>query len=150
MHNFQVYWISLYMFRRSFRSSSGVQECTHTIRYMSYRLADYLLAGSCPLASSQLTCMTYTWWCVYSLELLMMDGKTSETCRVIFNKLENCASSWVYYRNISRCTVLWTSSFRTCVTYCNDGSYAKKDIVCKVRSTQQGDMTCIKTLMESM
>jgi hypothetical protein len=31
---------------------------------------------------------------MYSLEFLMMDGKT---CRVIFNKLENCASSWFYY-----------------------------------------------------
>ena len=41
-----------------------------------------LLAGtrwnsiSCPLASSKLTSMTYTLCCVYSLELLMMDGKT--------------------------------------------------------------------------
>jgi len=25
-------------------------------------------------------------------------------CRVIFNKLENCAFSWFYCRNISRCT----------------------------------------------
>jgi hypothetical protein len=30
---------------------------------------------SCPLASRQLTCMMYNWCCVYSLELLMMDGK---------------------------------------------------------------------------
>jgi len=37
---------------------------------MSYRLV------GCLLASSQLTCMTYTWCCVYSLELLMMEGKT--------------------------------------------------------------------------
>jgi len=36
---------------------------------------------------------------MYSLELLVMDGKTSKTCKVIFNKLENCASSWFYYRN---------------------------------------------------
>jgi hypothetical protein len=35
--------------------------------------------------------------------------RPSETCRVIFNKLENCASSWFYYRNISRCMVTWTS-----------------------------------------
>ena len=46
MHNFQVYWISLYMFRRSFRPSSGVQDCTHSIRYMSYSLVDCLLAGT--------------------------------------------------------------------------------------------------------
>ena len=31
---------------------------------------------SCPLASSHRTCMTYTWCCMYSLRLLMMDGKT--------------------------------------------------------------------------
>jgi hypothetical protein len=34
---------------------------------------------------------------------------TPQRCRVIFNKLENCASSWFYYRNISRCMVTWTS-----------------------------------------
>ena len=100
---------------------------------MSYRLVDCLLAGtrwnessiSCPLASSQLTCMTYTWCCLYSLELLMMDGKT-ETCRVIFNKLENCASGWFYCRNISRCKVRWTHERKSrqyygmCIKYsCN-------------------------------
>ena len=83
----------------SFRPSSGVQDCTHSIRYMSYSL----------LASSQLTFMTYNWGYLYSLELLMMDGKTSETWRVIFNKLENYASGWFYYRNISRCTIPWPS-----------------------------------------
>jgi len=31
---------------------------------------------SCPLASSQLPCATNTWCCVYSFEILMMDGKT--------------------------------------------------------------------------
>ena len=30
----------------SFRPSSGVQDCTHSIRYMSYRLVDCLLAGT--------------------------------------------------------------------------------------------------------
>ena len=45
MHNFRVYWISLYMFR-SFRLSSGVQDCTYSVRYMSYRLVDCLLAGT--------------------------------------------------------------------------------------------------------
>jgi len=63
-------------FGRSFLPSSGVQDCIHSIRYMSYRFADCMLAGICPLACSQLTCMTYTWCCMYSLELLMMEGKT--------------------------------------------------------------------------
>jgi len=43
---------------------------------------------SCLLASSQRTCMTYTWSCMYSLGLLMMDEGTSKTCRAIFSKLE--------------------------------------------------------------
>ena len=80
MHNFRVYWISLCCFGRSFHPSSGVQGCTYIIKYMSYRFVDYLLAGmnsiSYPLASSQRICMTYTWRCMYSLGLLMMDGKT--------------------------------------------------------------------------
>ena len=45
-------------FGRSFRPSSGVQDCTHSTRYMSYMLVDCLLAGtrwnfSWPLACSQ-------------------------------------------------------------------------------------------------
>ena len=67
---------------------------------------------SFPLASSHRTCMV--WCCMYSLRLPMMDGKTSETCRLLLqNKinLRYCASSWFYYRNILRCTVLQTSDF---------------------------------------
>jgi len=33
-------------FGRSFRPSSGVLDCTHSISYMSYSLADCLLAGT--------------------------------------------------------------------------------------------------------
>ena len=33
-------------FGRSFRPSSGVQDCTHSISYMSYKLVDCLLAGT--------------------------------------------------------------------------------------------------------
>jgi len=33
-------------FGRSFRPSPGVQDCTHRIRYMSYRLVDRLLTGT--------------------------------------------------------------------------------------------------------
>ena len=61
-------------FGRSFRPSSGVLDSTNSIGYMSYWLVDCLLAGtrrkcssiSCPLASSQLTSMTYTMLCVLS------------------------------------------------------------------------------------
>jgi hypothetical protein len=68
-------------FGRSLRPSSGVQDCTYSIRYMSNRLAGCLLAGtrwncSSKQAVSQLINMTYTRCCVYCLELLMMDGNT--------------------------------------------------------------------------
>ena len=54
-------------FGRSFRLSSGILDCTYSVRYMSHRFVDCLLAGSCPLASSQRICMTYTWRCNYIL-----------------------------------------------------------------------------------
>ena len=43
-----------------------------------------------------------SWWCT---------EKLSETCRVSFQKQiwEISASSWFYYKNLSRCTVTWTS-----------------------------------------
>ena len=44
-------------------------------RYTSYRLC-WLLASLITLASSQQTCMTYTYCCVYSARLLMMDRDT--------------------------------------------------------------------------
>ena len=85
--------------------------------YMSYRFADSLRAGLgrsvlILLASCQQTCMTYTvavcivknsWWWTEEL---------SETCRVLFQKQiwEIGASSWFYYKNLSRCTVTWTSN----------------------------------------
>ena len=94
-------------------------DCTHSIRYMSYMFVDYLLAGtrwssiSCPLVNSQRTCMTYTWCCVYSLRT-PDDGRKdrpnqAEWCSI---NSKNCASSWFYYRNISRCTVAWTSNLK--------------------------------------
>ena len=69
----------------------------------------FRLAGTrwnCPLASSQITCMIYTCYCVYSLELLMMDGKTVRKTQSDIKKTRKlCASSWCYYRNISGCAV---------------------------------------------
>ena len=64
----------------------------------------------------QQTCMTYTiavctvknsWWWTEEL---------SETCRISFRKWiwEISASSWFIIRNLSRCTVTWTSN--TCVS----------------------------------
>ena len=113
-----MFGIKLYMFRtvpvsiiRSF-SLYTQQWC------MSYKFAGSLRAGSgrnsvlILLASCQQTCMTYTivvctvknsWWWTQEL---------SETCRVLFQTLiwEISASSWFYYKNLSRCTVTWTSN----------------------------------------
>jgi len=69
------------------------------------------------LASCQQTCMAYTiavctvknsWWCTQEL---------SETCRALFQKLiwEISASSLFYYKNLSRCTVTWTSNYYNCL-----------------------------------
>jgi len=60
---------------------------------------------------TQQTCMTYTitvctvktpWWWTEEL---------SETSRVLFQIYiwEISASSWFYYKNLSRCTITWTS-----------------------------------------
>jgi len=107
-------------FGRSFHSSEEGENCTYSIRYISYRFC------GCLLASTQRTCMTDTWCCMYSLLLLMIDGKTSETCRMLFqNKLNlrYCASGWFYYRNILWCTVLQMSNMylrlTCCWFYCN-------------------------------
>jgi len=46
-------------FRRFFRPSSGAQNCTYSVRYLS----------------DQYCYLTNTWSCMCSFELLMMDGK---------------------------------------------------------------------------
>ena len=73
--------------------------------YMSYRFADSLRAGS----GRNVLILTYTiavctvknsWWWTEEL---------SETCRVLFQKYiwEISATSRFYYKNLSRCTVIW-------------------------------------------
>jgi len=98
--------------------------------YMSYRLqlqfasrirkelSSSVQSRSCSQACQQ-TCVTYTigvctvknsWW---------WTEEVSETCRVLFQKLiwEISASSWFYYRNLSRRTITWTPNF--CLFYRN-------------------------------
>ena len=96
MHNFWVYWISLYVFRTVFpsiiRSSRlYIQHQVYVIQ-VSWLLASghemertvwHMLDAVCTVLNS--------WWWM---------ERQSETCRVIFNKLENCASNWFYYRNM--------------------------------------------------
>ena len=58
----RVYWISLYMFRTVFLSIiRNLRLYTQNQVYVIQERS----STSCPLASSQLTCMTYTWCCVY-------------------------------------------------------------------------------------
>ena len=47
--------------------------------------------------------MKNSWW---------WTGELSETCTVLFRKeiWEISATSWFYYKNLSRCTVTWTSN----------------------------------------
>jgi len=105
MHNFRVYWISLYMFRMVFpsiiRSPRLYIQHQVYVTQVCWLLASWNKILSL-LASSQNNCVTYTWCCMYSLGLWWWTERPSETCRAIFNKLENCASSWFYYRNISK------------------------------------------------
>jgi hypothetical protein len=87
MHQFLKLFISKQhctCFGRSFRPSSGVQDCTYSNRHMSNRYGSLVASGnemelssiSFPLAAGISSCLTYACCCMYSLEHLMMDGKT--------------------------------------------------------------------------
>jgi hypothetical protein len=48
------------------------------------------------------TVLRYSWWWTVDMP---------ETCRILCQiNLRNGASSWLYYKNMSRCTVLWMSN----------------------------------------
>jgi len=49
--------------------------------------------------------------CVYSKKLLVMDRETVWNMYILFQKQiwEISVSGWFYYKNLSRCTVTWTS-----------------------------------------
>ena len=59
-------------FRWFFRPSSGAQNCTYSVRYLSDRYCYLLLAAR--LAAGSSIGLTNTWRCMCSFELLMMDG----------------------------------------------------------------------------
>ena len=100
-------------FGRSFRPSSEVQDCTYSVRNMSYRFVDYLLAGtrwnSITCASKQSTNVYDIFLTLYVQSWIPDDGRKDRPKYVerysINSEKKNCASSWFYYRNISRCTV---------------------------------------------
>ena len=87
-------------FRRFFRPSSGAQNCTYSVRYLSDRYCHLPLA--CLPAGSSIG-LTNTWNCMCNFEFLMMDGKTRlkhvERLTEI-NKLWTVASCWLYSVNI--------------------------------------------------
>jgi hypothetical protein len=71
MHNFRVYWISLYMFQTVFPSiirSSRLytQRHVYIIQVSWLHLSGHCSSISCPLACSQRSCMTYLMLCVQS------------------------------------------------------------------------------------
>jgi len=87
-------------FGRSFRPSSGAQDCSYSNRHMLNSCCYLLLAGmrwnsmssiSSPQAAGSSSCLTYACCCMYSLELLMMDGKTiwNMQCFTRINNLRN-------------------------------------------------------------
>ena len=90
-------------FGRSFCPSSGVPRL-----YIQHQV--YVIQVSWLLASKQSTNQydIYLMLCLQSWKSWWWTERPSETCRVIFNKLENCVSSWFYYRNthtpINECT----------------------------------------------
>jgi len=66
-------------FGRSFRPSSGAQDCTYSNRNMSNSCCYLLLVRTrwnSPLAAGSSSYLTYACCFTCSLELLMMDGKT--------------------------------------------------------------------------
>ena len=70
-HNLFIFVRRSTCFRRFFRPSSGAQNCTYSVRPILLPAASlaWLAAGSS-------IGLTYTWRCMCSFELLMMDGKT--------------------------------------------------------------------------
>jgi len=68
---YQIYFILEWhstCFRRSFHPSSGVQDCTYSNQI--------LLSACLQVQAESGICLTDACCCMYSLELLMMDGKT--------------------------------------------------------------------------
>jgi len=103
------------MFRTASLSIIRSQHCTHSNRYMSYRFWWLLANGILTLlASSQ-----HNLYDIYLLLCTALDSwrwmeKLSETCWVLFQKKiwDISASRLFYYKNTSRCKVLWMS--KTC------------------------------------
>ena len=103
--------------------SSGVFHCTHSNRYMSYRFADSLWAGSGWNWVSSWSCSCAVCKPVWHIPLLCVQWKTPDdgqrNCpnHVEFhskNKFEKLLHLVCFIiRNLTRCTVTWTSNLQS-------------------------------------
>ena len=84
MHQFLkfIFGIKFYMFRTVLLSIIWSFSLYTQQWYMSYRFADSLRAGS-----SQQTCMTYTYCCVYNEKLQVMDRGTVRNMQSFIPKI---------------------------------------------------------------
>jgi len=81
MHQFLkfiFFGTTLYMFRTVFPSI--IRSSRLYIQHQVYGIQVSRLLAS---KQTSVSVLTYTWCCMYSLELLMMDRKTVRTCRVL-------------------------------------------------------------------
>ena len=119
---FWVYWISLYMFRTVFPAI--IRSPRLYIQRQVYVIQVFSLLASGPemelhdfhlgTASKQSTNLWNIYLTLYVQSRTPDDGRKDRPKRVVSYSInsKNCASSWFYYRNISRCTVPWTSNLQ--------------------------------------
>jgi len=114
-------------FGRSFRPSSGVQDCTYSNRHMSNRYCCLPASGyEMELIPASKQTVVSVWHMPVAVCTVLNSSwwteRPSETCRVLFqNKIiwYIDVSGWFYYRNILPCTALWASKIFSCFLLVN-------------------------------
>jgi len=71
-----LYDIYLILYVQSWTPDDGRKDRPKHVEWYSINSKSCASSWFYYMSYSQRTCMTYTWSCIYSLELLMMDGKT--------------------------------------------------------------------------
>jgi hypothetical protein len=109
---FRVYWILIYIFQTVFSSiiRSPILYIQHHV-YLYVIQVTWLHASGHVPASMQSTNLYDIYMMLYVQPWTTDDGRKDRPKHVEWYSInsKNCASSWFYYRNISRCTVPWTS-----------------------------------------
>jgi len=113
---FLVYWISLYMFRKVFPSM-----IMNSRLYIQHQVdviqVSWLHASGHEMEQFHLVPASMESTKLYNIYLMLYvgswipdDGRKDRPKHVEWYSInfKNCASSWFYYKNISRCTVPWT------------------------------------------